>query len=45
MGGGDLEAEINYRTVQSSYRDCLIVKTLDLFLCDFSGMCKKQIQL
>lgn len=34
-GGGDLEAEIKYRTVQSSYRDCLIVKTLDLFLCDF----------
>lgn len=46
MGGKKTsEAEIYYRTVQSSYRDCLIVKVLYLFLCDFQGMCKEQIQL
>ena len=37
VGGGnesERKAEINYRTAQSSYQDCLTVKRFYLFLCD-----------
>lgn len=40
----NLEAEINYRTTQSSYTDCFIVKTLSFSIQFFKGVCKKQIQ-